>query len=625
MRKVVFGLILMMLGRGAAAADHLHGVNADNINRGTLEPQRVSPSTFTLQGNTIIFSTVASKLGEITTTSNTLWMPLDGSTNTKLGGATVHGDFSIRRNLGVGAAAGSRRILVQSPTSPDTFGEFAYANGNPLLRMTEGEVGDGYVGIHNDGGTTRMRFVADGESWIDNADTEGFGINTQDPSSLLDVANGSITVRGTNSGMNITGLANSTTLGTDAAGNLIPGPATLMSVYDEGTAQGNANTINVIGTDASMTMVGTTATLTITAAAAASGGGARVYDVIVGTPGMPNVDVVVFKSSDIVKALAHIGAAGLLNASTAPGVILFTGGPYNDLYGATCPAGVTWQMIKGSSSAFAPIHQTSGTLIFLYGTLKDFQIDMSSQLGYTDEKIVMSSGSVIDGMTVIGGRVGLGGSKKRNFIYVANVSTVTIKDLVTRGVSGRNEISVGGENGFLRVERSSNVSVIDPDFGTWIPIGPNPVFLGIFRATNFKLIGGISRNVQGMYFYQNSGTIDTLIDGHEFHYNNSSIVAPLYFTANDTAAGDSSTGTIRNCLFVAEPGSTSTEPLIEFGDNTNQTHGFFLHLNNFRNRSGSAMTAIEIGLNVADTFLLYNRFNGFNPVTDSGTNSRKIH
>lgn len=49
------------------------------------------------------------------------------------------------------------------------------------------------------------------------------GVGTQGPSSAIDVDGGSLTIRGTNAGLRVTSLAGNSTLGTDAAGNFIAG------------------------------------------------------------------------------------------------------------------------------------------------------------------------------------------------------------------------------------------------------------------------------------------------------------------------------------------------------------------------------------------------------------------
>lgn len=90
---------LFIFGAAIFLCQVVHGTHgfrnsASNINSGILPNARLDSSSVTLQGNAISISSVASGLNTLLVSSGTTFLPLDGSTNTKTGGITLGGQIN---------------------------------------------------------------------------------------------------------------------------------------------------------------------------------------------------------------------------------------------------------------------------------------------------------------------------------------------------------------------------------------------------------------------------------------------------------------------------------------------------------------------------------------------------
>ena len=134
----------------------------------------------------------------------------------------------IRNSAGVSrvviknALDGGELVLgvTQRASHVGTFNRFPLevrVNDNPTIQID--------TGTNSGHPLFQAPFVTiDGRLYLNN--TLAFPAPDGIPTSTLDVNNGSVTIRGTNSGLTVTGLANNPTIGTDAGGNFVPGTAT---------------------------------------------------------------------------------------------------------------------------------------------------------------------------------------------------------------------------------------------------------------------------------------------------------------------------------------------------------------------------------------------------------------
>jgi hypothetical protein len=352
------------------------------------------------------------------------------------------------------------------------------------------------------------------------------------------------------------------------------------------------------------------------------------YNVTVGTPGMPGVDFTIAKSSDLWAPLARLGANGLTtglpSGATVQGKILFIGGPY-DIQGATNPAGITWAMIKGSSSAWMPaVDGTTGTIISNYGKLENFVIDGSSQLGYSGFKIKVGSGSAYIGCEFknfhspsrLAGTI-------NSLIYGKNVSSVTIKDCDFENYGGRIEGISFGDGAAVLFDESTGVYLVGNHFGRYRGHGVNFTAVSFSRSVDWHVRENIFDNAHGDFFMINGGNLYYEIDHNIFHINGTYVANRGILGGVAQQFGGSSTGTVSNNYFYHEAGG-SNQPILALVNDTSQTHGMRIMFNHFINRSGGTPKGVDIQANTNDTFLLYNFSDGMTPYTDAGNRTRIV-
>ena len=153
-------------------------------------------------------------------TSSTV-LEVSGSTQTKMGGLNIHGG-----NVGIGTTSPGARLAVRNATDTDYNAGTATNNNlitltnpvsganNPvsLAFVTEAN-GEGFISLVENAANTNadMRFnLRSGGSRADVMTLlsgGNVGVGTVAPSSIFDVNNGSITVRGTNAGISVNGYA----------------------------------------------------------------------------------------------------------------------------------------------------------------------------------------------------------------------------------------------------------------------------------------------------------------------------------------------------------------------------------------------------------------------------------
>lgn len=207
--KRIISIFAVILGLApAASATNRFGLNASNIVSGQLDPLRVNLSSFTMQGNTVqlINGTVVFGDGSIQNTAagSSVW-----STN------GTHIYPTNTGNVGVGTQNPTARFDVRGAMVTTGTVNLAGSNGNvgigtlttgtSLLDIVGGSVtirgsGTGLSVIGNTGiGTNNPANKLD---VVGAASISGnTGIGTNSPSSLLDVSGGSLTIRGAGAGL----------------------------------------------------------------------------------------------------------------------------------------------------------------------------------------------------------------------------------------------------------------------------------------------------------------------------------------------------------------------------------------------------------------------------------------
>lgn len=403
--------------------------------------------------------------------------------------------------------------------------------------------------------------------------------------------------------------------------------ATLLSVFSNGIPQGNANTINAVGqigssiSGSTWTIVGSTSS-------------ARDYTISVGTPGAQNVDFTVATDTDLIAPLAALGANGLLGTltpnTTVHGRILFVGqGAQFNIMNATIPAGVTFAMVKGSSTCWLP-SQTTGTILTAYGdgvtpSLENFWIDGSSKPGFAGQQVVLSTNVIVNGLKLTNFRnPSLTNGLFTNLISIIKSTNVIINDLFMDNFGGRIEQVAFGDGASIIVDQSSSVYFNRPIFGKFIGNGSNFSAMSFSRSSDWHIRDGIFNNAFGDYIAVNGANKNFEIARNVFHVNGvvNSNRGIFSFVAQQYAA--TSTGTVTGNSFYSEPGA-SGQSIIGLSNNTFPTNGIIFSFNLFYAAgSGVTTTAINVQANCSDNFFLYNFGEGLPTVVDAGTRTRIV-
>jgi len=210
---------------------------------------------------------------------NNIVMPTSG-TVFRIGGTTAGtgGDIRVNRLLG---SAGNLQIVLGSDSNTNTT--TTTVNGN--LRIGNRVIGSGTKGI------------------ITLADNN---IDMTTINSSLTVTNSVTATKFVGDGSGLTGVVATST-------------ASTIKVLDEGILKGNIGTLDIVGENASITVSGTTGTLTITGGGGGGGGGIRTSRIVVGTSATQNVDIV---------STNHNGLKFAISSITAEGQIVLREGKY---------------------------------------------------------------------------------------------------------------------------------------------------------------------------------------------------------------------------------------------------------------------------------------------------------
>lgn len=354
--------------------------------------------------------------------------------------------------------------------------------------------------------------------------------------------------------------------------------------------------------------------------------------VSVGTAGMPNVDFTIVRSSDLWAVHARLLANGILGTllpnTTVYGRVMFVGGPF-DFSGATIPAGITWEMRESSSCLMPIIDGTTGTIITAYGnglvpSLVNFKIDGSSQSGYSGEKVVLSSNTIVNGLKFVNFPNVSRSAQQCNLLYVRQGSSnVVVNDLSMDNFSARIEQVSQADGAAIYVFDSTGVYFNRPHLGKWTKqSAANASVWGFAKSADWHVRDGIFDNAYQDFLTMNGGNVRFEITRNVFHVNgtlNNNIGVVVGYAQQ---FGGNSTGTITSNIFYQEAGASATQMVSMVGAAFG-TNGVLIAFNCFYGTQGTT-TAISVQSPATDTFLLYNFIEGMISYSDTGTRTRVV-
>lgn len=343
--------------------------------------------------------------------------------------------------------------------------------------------------------------------------TGNVGIGVSSASSKLDIVNGSITVRGTGTGIRISGLANISNLATDSEGNFV---------------SASLGTVNK-GYKAAEVYLSTTAGL------------------------VNQADILSSVTTGFIRALELLGAAGLTNSATAQGTIIVSPGIY-DVSGVTIPAGVMLWCQPGSSIVYRN-SSSSGTMMFVYGSVINGFVD--GQNNQTPGQIFnIKTGGRVDGVTTYGmGNFNqLSSPLVHSIFYVADSSDVVIRATCLDGSPLQQDMMGGG---ILTVLRSSWSSVNISARNSTPGLTTGKQFLYFLDAVGITVTGNY-RDVGERWFLVNGNSARITFDKCKIHVARapptSGSVGILGFRADNHTVNSSCT--VQDCEIRNESGST---------------------------------------------------------------------
>lgn len=340
----------------------------------------VSFSSFVILSPGVITSTMTTGLLKTTTDFFTGILQLTGSANQQLvidnnvGGQSAEMMFKTggqeRGRLGFDATDSIYEIYNAS-SSGNGF-RIRNANGNPLFMKDFSYIT--FASSRASGGADNNNFVFAGAS---------VGVNmgqATTPSSMVDVVNGSITVRGNGAGIMVTG-------GTVTTPGII---VSTVSINKGGSIVFGDNTIQT------------------TAASGTGGGGTSkqsIFDVVIGTPGTPGVDyngtsIATMTNQAYSDRGVSIGAVNGVSTNTLSLNIGFRKGIYGG-NNSTCPANVYWYTVPNPSGTIFSMENDSWTLVTNYGNIDGFVLDGGSR-PFTAAMVRMMDNSKFKNFTIIG-------------------------------------------------------------------------------------------------------------------------------------------------------------------------------------------------------------------------------
>ena len=412
------------------------------------------------------------------------------------------------------------------------------------------------------------------------------GIGTGNPSSKVDVNGGSITIRGANSGITVTGLASQNCIGTDAGGN-----------FGGGTC---------------------------------GDGGTRIYDIVVGTWATGS-DMIVNSADQFNLVMASAGLRGTTFSSTPTIVsIFFTPGIYN-IDSVTVPYNARIYAAKESSTVWR-VTDTSKQLATIYGSVTGITFD-GGGLNSISRQVDLKAGARLNDVSAINILNASQSAGRSCGFCVFDSSNIVVDGLkflnrvrTTRGAS------FGAECAPIMIVRSSDVVLSGIEISTMEVVGPqftNETFIGFnltnnitIKKSNFKGCGS-----DFILFGRNNSNVQILENKFEIAHKISGI-GLIAFDGSNGGPGKlfASSMTISGNLFVMnEPENTASNDIIGV-DSGMITHGLNISDNVITSLLNSTnVTFVRLGgSSIVSAIVKGNVMNisGATFASDSGTTSK---
>ena len=337
---------------------------------------------------------------------------------------------------------------------------------------------------------------------------------------------------------------------------------TKMSVFDEGVPGGNINSLNLVGDPISVTVSGTTGTLTVTATPP------RIYDLYAAPPGHPGfADTRVNETNSFIAMFgsAPINARGLTTGTTVHGTIFLSTGIY-EVNGATIPQGITVYCTPGSSTVIRPTSNT-GTPLYIYGKLVGCTLDFGGR-PFASDGIWVGTNAYIDDSVFITGVHGADQTGSNTWsLFRHQYATNTYVGAKVDHYAG----AVGDANrgGLVSIDYGNNCRInLKAKMGVQGATSRESIFV---RNSSFTYIDGTYDNVGGRFIRLQENNRDTYISGT---YNLEQAMANQFLLArpgNGATIAPSSVTVLENIKINVYLSGAPT-PLYIFGDGggTNQ-------------------------------------------------------
>lgn len=340
---------------------------------------------------------------------------------------------------------------------------------------------------------------------------------------------------------------------------------TPISIFDEGTFQGDVSSFNCTGDNVACTVTGGTATINVT-----GGTAINPFTIVIGTLGAiaGTVDIASNNVDGLNEALRRLGAAGLTVSSTAQGKIIYKSGNYTYV-GATIPIGIELDTL-GSSVVFN-LTSVGNRMFAIHGTVRNVSFDYSGLAFNTDIVVVSTGGRLLD-CKFYGTKNQLTGTINSRILSIQLANNFRVERNQFLDVQPIPGVAAVGDSGNFRIENSSygffNKNLIDSG-------GTSNLAANTFRITESSQI----------FFQENeiktAGTQLNVVNGRNLYFERNIFISTISPPAN--------------AMFILGISGVSTETLRMAGNRWIVGGGFTdRHIINVPSGGGITVDGLEI-------------------------------
>lgn len=302
-----------------------------------------------------------------------------------------------------------------------------------------------------------------------------------------------------------------------------------------------------------------TAAVWVSSYPTATAGSPRAYDLYVGTPGTPNVDVVVgMDAASFDAAFASIAARGMTYASSGPKSIYWGNGDYAP-GGSTIPAGV--DITPGSSVNW---HATNiaGGIVVVYGRVGGNGVYLSfDSVAYAGRAVQLKSNSRFTVRGTTGVAATSQSSIRTSMFWMKNTTYCVLTGDVDEHAQCAQDNSCGG---LVYMEKSSDCLV---NLNTKFVYGGSGAQSFYVGEGDRNIIDGNYDGMGGRFIFMDGGNRGLLLKGRHHIVNAFGNGGGYFFLRGVNNGLATSTGVVVSATFEVD-GANSSNPLIWLqGDN----------------------------------------------------------